>query len=374
MLFLYMEGLLEREERRQVEDYVAAHSEAQELMQLYDPGLTLPKELPLADREGRPLHYPDKDSLYSHAMAAAHEPGHKQETPVVPLHTSRATSLRRTLTAAACAAAVLILGIEVVLHVGIPAIDNGPAIATLRHDMQQQGSTQALAGAIAKADEMQSSRQETPQQPLARTDASSRTARADHNIEELQAIAATLHSARRAPDMPATDEILLGETLYAEGSHALPNEYPGEMLQQNLLASADEVITVNNLVLYTDSLSPAERVWDHVLSSNPQLASLSKQWESRAQNGERSAEQTEGNILQRIAHRLGWERKTNIKTEFNNLGQYLAQVDNLKQNSMKWIADGADTLGQRFTNFAKNTLQDERFSARRTPQTTPSNE
>ncbi len=368
MLFLYMEGLLDSAEHRQVEEYVAAHSEAQELLQLYDPQLTLPKELPLNGDDGKPLAFPGKESLYSTAMAATQKPTPQSATPVVPLSGSRQhNALRRTLSAAACAAVLLIFGIEILRHGGNPSFDNAPAIASLRDDMLQQGSTQRLALALAEAETQPTMREEPLQYKEPLPVEHRNIARADLDIEELQAIAEALQSTRNMPYNDSDHTISIGDSDYPEDIAPLLAEMQNDRLPQNSFDMPGEVLIVDDVVVYYDSLSFAEQVWSRVLSDNPQLAFLSQQWESRTQNEEHSNEQNEGNILQRIAHRLGWERKTNIKTAFNNLGEYLAQVDNLKQTSMKWIADGADTLSQRFTTFAKNTLQDERIVVRRKP-------
>ncbi len=374
MLFLYMEELLEHEERRQVEDYVAAHSEAQELMQLYDPQLTLPKEPPLADHEGRPLSYSGKELLHSSVLAAAQANDDKRTMPVVPLPTGRRINWRRTLSAAACAALLLTIGIELLLHTGSPAPDNGPAIAALRDNMQQPTALQALASAMTEADKQQPLRQEPlPQQETALA-MQARSVRHDLNVEEVQALAEALYSARNLPTRHTNSEILLGDDLYPEDISTLLADMQSDGQPSQPFDLSGEVIVVDDLVIYYDSLSPAERLWSSLAANTPEWADWRTRRQSRAQADSALVAQADGNLLQRMARRVGIKKRPNIKTEFNNLGEYLAEVNDLKQSTMKWIADGTDTLGQRFTNFATNSLGDERFAARRKAQTTPTNE
>ncbi len=366
MLFLYMEGLLDSAERRQVEEYVAAHSEAQELMQLYDPQLTLPKELPLNGDDGKPLAFPGKESLYSTAMAATQKPTPQPATPVVPLYGSRQhNALRRTLSAAACAAVLLIFGIEILRHGGNPSIDNAPAIASLRDDMLQQGSTQRLALALAEAETQPTMREEPLQYKETLPVEHRNIARADLDIEELQAIAEALQSTRNMPYNDSDHTISIGDSDYPEDIAPLLAEMQNDRLPQNSFDMPGEVLIVDDLVVYYDSLSFAEQVWSRVLSDNPKLDYWSEQWERRADADSTLAVRHRGNMLQRITARLGWKKAPIGRKDFNNLGEYLAEAGNIKQNTLKWIADETDTLSQRFASFAKSTLQDERFAMRR---------
>ncbi len=366
MLFLYMEGLLDSAERRQVEEYVAAHSEAQELMQLYDPQLTLPKELPLNGDDGKPLAFPGKESLYSTAMAATQKPTPQPATPVVPLSGSRQhNALRRTLSAAACAAVLLIFGIEILRHGGNPSIDNAPAIASLRDDMLQQGSTQRLALALAEAETQPTMREEPLQYKETLPVEHRNIARADLDIEELQAIAEALQSTRNMPYNDSDHTISIGDSDYPEDIAPLLAEMQNDRLPQNSFDMPGEVLIVDDLVVYYDSLSFAEQVWSRVLSDNPKLDYWSEQWERRADADSTLAVRHRGNMLQRITARLGWKKAPIGRKDFNNLGEYLAEAGNIKQNTLKWIADETDTLSQRFASFAKSTLQDERFAMRR---------
>ncbi len=365
MLFLYREGLLEASQRQQVKEYVATHAEAQELLNLYDPQLTLPHSLPLTDVDGTPLHYPHKETLYSNAISARREPQPKQETPIVPLPAARRRySLLRTLTAAACVAVLLALGIEMTLHTDSPAAYHGTTTAQLHHHSHLQRSTPLPSPSLSQPTVHHGSHETLPAQETVMAADHGTPARNNLQLDELQAIAASLQTSRHNAGIPTDAAIHVGET-YTEDISSLLAEWQSEAQPNTFFDTPYDAIVVDNLVAYSDSLSFSARLWNTIVANNPELEALYARRGSRPQPDSILIAQQEQGILQRVAQRLGRKKKTNIKTEFNDLGNYLAQVGDLKRNSLKWIADGADTVSQRFNAFAKNTWQDERLAARR---------
>lgn len=138
-LFLLWEGLLEAEEVKAVEEYLARHPEAHELQALYDPQLTLPKDLYAQDAV-----FPNKESLKHHSARTipleqpnsinAGQKGGKE-------HWLQRLPLGKSYAAAACAIALLVTGIFLIINGGDSGSSSGTLIAWQQDDSANIAST-----------------------------------------------------------------------------------------------------------------------------------------------------------------------------------------------------------------------------------------
>ncbi len=126
-LFLLREGLLEAEEAKATEVYLARHPEARELQALYDPQLTLPKDIYAQDAA-----FPYKESLKHHPARTIPL---KQANSInawqkeAEEHGLRRLPLGKSYAAAACAIVLVAAGIFLITMAGDPSSSQGTSVA-----------------------------------------------------------------------------------------------------------------------------------------------------------------------------------------------------------------------------------------------------
>lgn len=131
-LFLLREGLLETEEVKAVEEYLSRCPEAHELQALYDPQLTLPKDLYAQDAV-----FPNKESLKHHSartIPLEQPSGINAGQKEVKEHWLRRLPLGKSYAAAACAIVLLATGIFLIINGGNSGSSSGTLIAWQQDD------------------------------------------------------------------------------------------------------------------------------------------------------------------------------------------------------------------------------------------------
>lgn len=312
LLFKYQEGLLSETERRQVENYVAAHPEAQELMELYDTELRLPRNLPPANSDGdAPLIYPDKEALK-----------HKEAVPFVSRR-DHAAQRRIYYYAAACATALLVVGITFITRFDNPVSSGSPTIA-MAHDNNDENLVVA-----------ENSGETTTLPTLSR-----------HRQ--------TLKAADRRHHVGPMEQATAGENATAQqksDNHSDQIAYVDPAVSEQPANTKRNVKMVDNLIVYNDN-EPAN-------NSNPDIATVAYAATENSQSTK-----SRRNFLHQMSTLAGVSRKKELSQDLNVAGNTLASISDGITSTLKVVQEGPQALGERAYAYAVSN----RKEGKRTPR------